>query len=281
MRVGYQGQSGAYSSIVIDQLFGHVAKEGQRTLSDLFLALQSEKVDIAVIPIENTTVGTITQSYDLLDEYAFTIVGEYYLDIEHALIAISGVSVEDIRFVYSHPAALGQCQRYLSQFPDWELVPVHDTAGAAAMLQREKRIDAAAIAAKTAGDIHRLAVIASNINDYQHNQTRFVVLARSRDKLELTLPQAVKTSISVRLNHRAGALASCLNILQMFSINMTNLIARPDKDNAWAYIFFIDLGIDAADPVFKLLLDNFRQLQIKSRILGSYGRFNQRNTDAD
>jgi hypothetical protein len=90
MRVGYQGQSGAYSSIVIDQLFGHVAKEGQRTLSDLFLALQSEKVDIAVIPIENTTVGTITQSYDLLDEYAFTIVGEYYLDIEHALIAISG-----------------------------------------------------------------------------------------------------------------------------------------------------------------------------------------------
>lgn len=270
MKIGFQGQIGAFSDQATSFIFPKSVKVGMRTFSDVFKAVDQNRIDGAIIPIENTSIGTITQSYDLLDEYDLMIFIEYYMPIEHSLIGWKGTNLDKVETVYSHPAALNQCQKFLSLYPQWQLIPFSDTAGAVGHIRNNKNLNSVAIAAgKTAG-IYGLTEIQSKINDYPHNETRFIGISNKENRNKFRFGEADKMSLVIRLDHHAGALHDCLSVMSMLNINLTNLISRPDKENPWSYVFFMDLMLNLNEEKYKIMMENLNFLNIQVKILGDY-----------
>jgi prephenate dehydratase len=271
LKIGFQGNVGAYSENAAEIMYPHAEISGFRTLTDLFLSIDKGKIDLGVIPVENSSIGTITQSLDLMDEFNFRILGEYFMSINHSLLGFREVELNKVEKVYSHYAALNQCQRFLSKYPHWRLIPVTDTAGAVKMIKENNLRDAVAIAGEKNAGIYDLSVLASNISDYEHNQTRFWAVSRD-DQYRIDTKSPSKISLVIRLNHRAGALHDCLNIFSILGINMTSLISRPDTLKPWSYVFFMDLELSEKEERFVLLKQNFEFLNIEYKSLGDYHR---------
>jgi prephenate dehydratase len=273
MKVVFQGELGAYSELAALSFFPGAEISGLRTLVDVFEAVHNQEALVAVIPVENSSIGPITQCYDLLDEYDFEIFGELITPIRHCLVAHQQCHIENVEAVYSHPAALSQCQRYLNQQGDWEIRATLDTAGSAQLIKEKQLLNVAAIAAENAAEIYGLKILLRDIHDYKHNETRFLVVGKPGTKPVKDSPEKQKTTLAIRLEHRAGALSDCLSVLGMLKINLSALISRPDKNNAWSYVFFLDLLIRRDDPRFQLMLDNFHILNIRAKFLGDYADF--------
>ena len=269
--VGYQGNKGAYSEKAASLMYPGYESIGYRTLTDAFVAIKEGMLNVAVIPVENSSIGTITKSLDLMDEFKFQVMGEYFMPIRHFLIGPKGTDLKNVENVYSHPAALDQCQKYLSQFKNWQLIPVNDTAGAVKLISEKALTDSVAIAGELTSDIYGLDIIDEHINDFEHNQTRFWAIGQNDNYKILPIEKRNKMSIVVRLDHRAGALHNFLGVMNMLNINLTSLISRPNKDNPWFYIFFIDLELNSTDRRIPLIQDNLKYLGIKFHSLGDYG----------
>lgn len=274
LRVGYQGVEGSYSHLAAQQHYGGrpggVLLSGFPSFRAAAEALKSGATDLALLPIENTTAGSIDETYDLLAEGGITITGEVVRQIDHCLLALPGVALEELRAVLSHPQALLQCQEFLTGVPWLEARAEFDTAGAARKVRELGDRTLAAIASESAARAFGLEVLRHGIQTQRGNFTRFVELAVEATPCPPDLP--CKTSLLLALEHRPGALGEVLAELGRRGLNLTKLESRPMPGTPWKYRFHLDLEGHAASEPVCAALEVIRPLTTELRILGTYPR---------
>jgi prephenate dehydratase len=239
-----------------------------RTLRQVFEALERGDVDHGVVPLENSLAGSINETYDLLSAGKAFVVGEVVVAVDHALLALPGTRLEDIRLVASHPQALAQCDEFLATL-DADPIPVYDTAGAAKRIAEEKREGEAAIASEEAARIYGLEILASRIQTSPINQTRFAAIAR---ELEPLAP-ADKTSLLLELRHEPGSLYRCLRPFAERGLNLSKLESRPIGDRPWDYWFYLDVQAGIGDAGLAAALADLEAEAGRVQVVGSYARW--------
>lgn len=266
-RVAYQGEPGCYSEEAAVGLFGpDVDSAGLPWFEDVFLALQDGKADYAVLPIENSSTGSIRQVYDLLTQYECYIVGEWQVKVEHCLMALPGVSLEDIQTVYSHEQGLMQCEKFLDGHRSWKRVPTLDTAGSAKQVALSGDRTAAAICSRRAAQLYGLEILAESINYNSANHTRFVVVSPVME-----LPEGRdKISAYFRLPHQSGSLHEILTVFSVHGLNLEKLESRPILGRGWEYLFFLEFTGDLTAPDMDGVLRELNQLALQLRVLGNF-----------
>lgn len=265
-QVAFQGVEGAYSQEAISQHFGDgVETIPCRTLTDLFAAVESGQTEFGAVPVENSVAGSINQSYDLLLERDLRVSAEVLLRVRHCLMAPEGTAPEEIRQVRSHPQALAQCERYLTE-RDWEPVAAFDTAGSAEELATHPEPGVAAIASKLAAQRYGLSVLAAGIEDQSWNYTRFFIVGQAS-------PEPTgrdKTSLVFAAAHEPGALFQCLGEFARRDINLTKLESRPRRNRPWHYVFYLDFAGHWQDKVCSDALVALLSRSAFVKLLGSY-----------
>ena len=266
-RVVYQGEPGCFSEAAAADFFGDgVDSRGLPWFPDVFAALERGEADYAVLPVENSSTGSIRQVYDLLAQYNYYIVGECQVKVEHCLMALPGVALEDIQTVCSHEQGLMQCEKYLDGHRNWRRTPTLDTAGAAKLVAGTGDRAAAAIGPRRAAAIYGLNILAEAINYNAMNHTRFVVVS---PRLELR-PGRDKISAVFRLPHESGSLHSILTVFAVQGLNLLKLESRPIPGRGWEYLFFLDFTGDVLAPEMDGVLHELGQLSAQFRILGNF-----------
>ncbi len=272
MKVAFQGERGAYSESALLNFFGTQAHATGFPLSEQVIeAVLDHKVDAAILPVENSIVGNVAVNLDLIYHHEVEIWGEYYQPIKHCLMALPGVRLEDLQEVSSHPIALSQCHHFLAKHkirPHAE----YDTAGAAKVLQQKalepKSKVQGIIASKLCAEYYGLEILSDQIQNVPNNFTRFVVLSRLGSKSERATPN--KTSMAFATAHRPGALLECLHCFSRHKLNLTKIESRPDPDNPFQYIFFVDFMTALNDGAVEQCLNELKQHTLSIKILGNY-----------
>jgi prephenate dehydratase len=274
LRVGFQGELGAFSQQAIRQLLGldAVAVPHQR-FEDVYVALKARQVDVAVIPIENTLAGSVYENYDLLMRYPFEITAETNVRVIHNLIAPAGVTFRSLRKVYSHPVALSQCLDFFKKYPQLERVPFYDTAGSVKMIMEQRPEGAAAIASELAAQTYEANILKRGIEDDPQNFTRFFLLEHAGAKpreLPATTKDPWKTSLAFSTKNVPGALFRSLGALALRDINLIKIESRPMRGRPWEYFFYLDLLGHRDEQVIRNALSHLAELADVLRVFGSY-----------
>lgn len=267
-RIGYQGEPGAFSEQAVEALFPGGEAVPIRTLRQVFEELEQGRLDFGVVPLENSVAGSINETYDLLSRGKAFVVGEVVVAVDHALLALPGTRLEDVKRISSHPQALAQCDEFLATL-DAEAVPVYDTAGAAKRIAEEGRMGEAAIASEHAAQIYGLDVLARRIQTSPINQTRFAAI--SRDRESMSPPD--KTSLLLEIRHEPGALYRCLRPFAERSLNLSKLESRPIGDRPWEYWFYLDVQAGIEDPALTAALAELESDAGRVQVVGSYARW--------
>ena len=276
VNVVFQGVEGAYSYAAMWAYFpDDINSYHVKTFRDAMEEVASGKADYAVLPIENSTEGIVTDIYDLLTEYQLYIVGEQGVKVEHVLLGLPGVGLGEIERVYSHPQALAQCKRYLEQHPSWKTVKTENTAGAAKKIHEEQRREQSAIASRAAGELYGLSVLAENICYNEKNVTRFIVVS-AKPVYEKT---AAKVSVCFELPHTSGTLYNMLSHFIYNGLNMTKIESRPIAGKTWEYRFFVDFEGNLEQPAVKNALRGLEAEANRMRVLGNYGQQEEETND--
>jgi prephenate dehydratase len=269
-RVAFQGEPGAFSGEAARGLLGHAVELIPcETFEKMFAAVESGSSDYCLAPIENSLFGSVYQNYDLLLKHNLRIVGETSLRIVHNLIAAPGTRFEDVRRVYSHPVALGQCTRFLSGQPRIHSVAAYDTAGSVKMIMESREAGAAAIASAAAADVYGAQILVPGIEDDQANFTRFLLLARE-DACADAPPDADKTSIVFSLENRTGSLYRAMAVFALRDIDLMKIESRPLIGRPWEYSFYLDFIGAQTEPRVRNALQNLREFATSVKVLGSY-----------
>ena len=269
--VGFQGEIGAYSEKAVNLYFSKASSKAYKTFSDLFDALENEQIELAILPIENSIEGSVTESYELLLKSKVTVVGEINVKIEHCLISHHDTSKDDIDVIYSHTQALGQCKAYLKN-SGCDAVTTYDTAGSVKMIKEKNMKRAAAIASKDAAKLYDMSVIEENIQDHEDNFTRFFCLS----KIPTKSTGNDKTSIVFSAGDVAGSLYKALKEFADGDINLTKLESRLTRKKAWEYNFYLDFEGHIDDENCKKAIQELINLGSSVKILGSYPRSNNK-----
>ena len=235
--VAYQGIRGANSHEAALQLFPEARLRHYKSFADVFAAVDSGEVRYGVLPVENSTAGSVSAVYDLILKHRFYIVGALDLSIDHCLAALRQSELEDIEIVRSHPQALSQCASYIEK-RGWESVSSANTAVAARDVAREKRLNVAAICSKKAADEYGLKLLDSHLQDSDCNTTRFIVISKT---LCMT-GNANKISLCFSLPHVERALYSLLCRFCSLGLNLTKIESRPIADRDFEYLFYLDFA---------------------------------------
>jgi len=274
VKVGFQGELGAFSQEAVGQLLGdRAAVVPCPRFEDVFRALDQGDTGASVIPIENTLAGSVHENYDHLLHFDVRIVAETNVRIVHNLMAPPEVRFRDIRRVYSHPVALNQCLDFFRKNPRIEKVPFYDTAGSAKMVMDEKLPDAAAIASTVAASIYGARILRRSIEDDRQNFTRFFLLNKTRRVLPPPRPVKVwKTSLVFTTRNIPGALFRGLSAFALRDLNLTKIESRPLRGKPWEYLFYVDFEGREEDPVARKALGHLAELADFMRVLGSYPR---------
>src|SRR5262249_31587091 len=243
VKIAYQGEPGAFSEAAARRIAPDALMTPCKTFEDVFASVESSAVGYGVLPIENSIGGSIHRNYDLLLSHDLPIVGEVELPIVHQLLALPGTSIDKVTRVYSHPQALAQCEKFLLTLSGVEIVATYDTAGSAKMVADERLDKAAAIASARAGEIFGLVPLATAIQDYNDNVTRFLVIGRRA--FADSVPD--KTSIVFSLPNEPGALFKALSVFALRGIDLTKLESRPFQGRPWEYVFYVDVAAAADD----------------------------------
>lgn len=266
-KVSYQGEQGAFSEQAAKAYFGKdcitIARE---SFHDIFDDVAKRRSAYALVPIENSLHGSVHQNFDLLWKFNLSIVGEIKLRIKMNLLALPGVTIKNIRGVYSHPQALGQCEKFLRTLKKISIYPYYDTAGAAKMIANEHRRDAAAIASSQAATDYRLKILRAGIENDHRNFTRFLIIARKRIRPK----KHPKTSIIFATKNIPGALFKCLSVFALRNINLLKIESRPIVGAPWEYLFYVDFEGDGKDKECVNALNHLRELTSYYKNLGSY-----------
>ena len=273
MKVAIQGIKGSFHDIVARQFFGNEIQLVEcMSFTEIPVLLNNDKVDSAVMAIENSIAGAILPNYSLLDEYNLTIEGEVYLNIHHHLMSLNGQKFEDIKEVWSHPMAILQCRKFFRAYPKIKLIEERDTAEVAKRIQENKIKGVAAIASKEAAKMFNLNVLADDIQTIKHNSTRFFILKKKSDGniiLNTGVAEKNKSSIKFITRHETGSLAEVLDIFAKHEIGLTKIQSLPKIDEPWKYAFFIDL-IFEDKKLYKNALHLINKKVTHLKILGEY-----------
>lgn len=267
-RVGFQGEPGAYSeAALLDALGEEAVPTPLESFEDVFSALTSGDVDLAVVPIENSLAGSIHRNYDLLLRYDAHIVGEHSLRVRHNLLALPGTELDDLNEVISHPQALSQCEAFLEGLGVARR-PMYDTAGSAKLVRDGGLSDVAAIASARAAEVYNLEILASGIEDAEENYTRFIILAGAPNTPESAV--SAKTSIVFSLKDQPSVLYKALSVFALRDIDLTKIESRPLRERRWSYFFYLDIAGSVADDTVQNALRHLEEIATFLRVLGSY-----------
>lgn len=266
-KVVYQGEPGAYSEQACINFFGpQVETQGLGAFEDVFLALQHGQADYGVVPIENNSTGAIRQIYDLLGKYAFSLVGETTVKVEHCLVAPPGATLDTITHVYSHEQGIFQSEPFLKEHPGWTAVPYLDTAGSGKYVAETGDITKAAICSQRAAQLYGLKILAHRVNYSATNTTRFVVVSPRMELRE----GADKISTVLTTPHESGCLHEILGIFAVNGLNMVRLESRPIPGKSWEYMFFIEFTGSLTAPGMDGVLRELSQTAADFRVLGNF-----------
>ncbi len=266
-RVVFQGADGAFSQAAMEQYFGKGIGSFQvDTFRDAMCAIEEGSADYAVLPIENSTAGIVSEIYDLLVEYEHYIVGEQIIPIEHCLLGVPGSRIEDIRTVYSHPQSLLQCARFLDARTGWQQISLKNNAFAARKVREDGDLSQAAIAGEFAGQVYGLELLQRGINHSQANSTRFIIVTNQK----IYLKQAKKVSICFEVAHESGSLYHMLSHFIYNNLNLSRIESRPIEGRVWEYRFFVDFDGNLAESAVKNALRGLRSEARNMKILGNY-----------
>ena len=266
-KVVYQGVEGAYSQMAMKAFFGeHPDAFHVETWRDAMEAIKQGRADYAVLPIENSSAGIVSENYDLLVEYDNYIVGEQTIKIDHALLGLPGTELKDITCVYSHPQALMQCVDFLDEHKEWERISLKNTALSAKKVLEDGLKNQAAIANPLTAEIYGLKVLRESINYSSENSTRFIIVAGKK----MCRKDASKISICFEIPHETGSLYHMLSHIIYNDLNMNKIESRPIKDKSFEYRFFVDFDGNLADGAVQNALRGLKEEALELKILGNY-----------
>lgn len=266
-RVVYQGVEGAYSHAATLQYFGKdVDAYHVEQFEDAMQEVRDGRADYAVLPIENSSAGAVTDNYDLLVQYDNYIVAETFVAASHALLGTPDAELSDIRTVFSHPQALMQSSAFLGAHRDWKQISLENTAVSAKKVIQEGDKSQAAVASETAGRLYGLKVLQTAIQNNKSNTTRFMILSKDA----VYRRDAGKVTISFELAHKSGTLYSILGNFIYNGVNMRKIESRPIPGRSWEYRFFIDIEGNLDDAGIRNALKGIAEEAQNMRILGNY-----------
>ena len=281
-KLGYTGVPGAYAYEVMINLLknsknsdgstGVRAKEilSFNTHRELVEGVENGKVDFAILPIENSIVGEVRDSIDLINKRSIYIVGEVKHKIEHNLLGIKGSKIEDIKRVYSHEQALMQCSEFLGKYPEWEKVKMNNTALSAKYIGDTKNKENACIANMETREMYNLELLQPDINNEKENFTRFFIVSNKN----LICENSEKISVITSTKNESGALMKLLKVFSDYGLNMVNLKSRPKTNKPWEYYFYIDFEGNLEEENVEKALKEIREKSIYLQILGNYKIYN-------
>ena len=265
--IACQGTEGAYSQIAGTRMFKSPKIMYFKSFDSVFSAIESGFCQYGILPIENSSAGSVKKVYDLMLRHKFYVVRSCRLKIDHNLLAAPGVKKEDIREIFSHQQALDQCAGYLEQFgPDVKITRCENTAMAAEAVAKSERRDIAAIASYDCASLYGLKCLESDIQDRGNNYTRFICISK---KLEI-YPGANRTTVMMTLPHRPGSLCRALSRFYSLGINITKLESRPLPERDFQFMFYFDLETSVYSSEFGRMIDDLDSISEEFRYLGSY-----------
>ena len=264
--VACQGVEGAYSQQACDKLFDLPNIVYFKRFEGVFQAIESGLCEYGVLPIENSSHGSVTEVYDLMRKHRFYIVRATKLKINHRLLAKPGVQLEDIREIFSHEQAIGQCSQFLKTLKDVKITVCENTAMAAQMVSKSERRDVAAISAPVCAALYGLRVVSSDICNSDSNFTRFICIAK---QLEI-YPGANKISLMLNVQHKPGALYNMIAKFSALGLNLTKLESRPLAGTDFEFMFYFDLDASVYDEAALQLLSELDAGPETFTYLGSY-----------
>ncbi|MEO1269621.1 MAG: prephenate dehydratase domain-containing protein [Myxococcota bacterium] len=277
LRVVYQGTEGSYSRVASGKHFasydGAVQYTGLPTFQDVVDAVCAGDAEYAVLPVENTTAGSINETYDLLARHDLAQVGEEVHTIEHCVLAVDQVPLSHIRRIYSQVQALAQCTDFLGQLEHCQAISYTDTAMSCVKIRDDQDLSQAAIASEEAARLYGLHVIKRNIANQKENFTRFAVVGLKAVQYDRRIP--CKTSLVLATRHEQGALLQCMAVLARHQLNLTKLESRPRPGVPWEYLFYVDFEGNLADPNVQSAM---QQLKAHTSTLKTLGSYPARNT---
>lgn len=265
-RVVFQGAEGSYSQAAMNKYFGEqISSFHVDTFREAMVAIDEGSADFAVLPIENSTAGIVSEIYDLLVEFENYIVGEQIIRIEHCLLGLPESTLDQITAVYSHPQSLMQSARYLNA-TNWKQISMQNNAFAARKVAMDKNPAHAAIAGAQAADAYGLKILKKGINQEGENSTRFIIVTNQK----IFQKDANKISIVFEVPHQSGSLYHMLSHFIYNNLNMTKIESRPIEERNWEYRFFVDFEGNLADSSVKNALRGLREESRNMKILGNY-----------
>ena len=264
--VACQGVEGAYSQIACEKIFSSPYIMYFKNFEGVFQAIDQGLCEYGILPIENSTAGSVNKVYDLMIRHNFSIVRTFRLKIDHNLLVNPGTKLEGIREIYSHEQAINQCSAFLGKLDGVKIIPVENTAIAARMVAQSGRTDIAAISSRACATLYSLVNLAPSIQDTDNNHTRFICISKN---LEI-YPGADKTSIMMILPHKPGALYRVLARMYVLGINVTKLESRPIPNRDFEFMFYFDLETSIYSEEFVQLMCELDELCEEFKYLGSY-----------
>lgn len=264
--VACQGVEGAYSQIACEKIFKSPFIMYFKSFDGVFTAIEQGLCQYGILPIENSTAGSVNKVYDLMISHNFSIVRTFRLKVDHNLLANPGATLESITEIYSHEQAINQCGDFLKGLSGVKVIPVENTAVASEMVAKSGRKDVAALSSRSCAELYGLKVLANSVQDKDNNHTRFICISKN---LEI-YPGSDKTSIMMILNHKPGALYKVLARLYVLGINVTKLESRPLPDRDFEFMFYFDLDTSIYSEEYVQLMCELDDFCEEFKYLGSY-----------
>lgn len=269
LKVGFQGVEGSFSEEALLNYFGKEAVTSSfRLFEDVFKAIDAGDIDYGILPIENSSTGSVNEVYDLLRKYGCHINGEIVLKVKQNLLGVKGASIEDIKEVYSHSQGFQQSAEFFKDHPSWKLIPYHNTALGAKLISEAEDKSRAAVASERAAAIYGLDILEENLNFNSKNYTRFVIIGK-----DIRLDESSdKISVVLTVKHKAGSLCDVLSLFSQEGLNLLKIESRPIMDKSWEYFFHLDFEGNLQDPHVSRIMDQIRSRTTYFKILGNYRR---------
>ncbi|MCD8355786.1 MAG: prephenate dehydratase [Clostridia bacterium] len=263
--VYYGGLPASYADMAAAELFPDAKRVAMNSWEDVFLAVLNGEVEVGVVPVENSTAGTVNEVYDLLQQYGLYVSHSHIKTIKHCIAACKGATLNSIKEVHSHPQALRQCQQYIKKHG---YLPYEEsnTAVAAHDIAQQNDPTKAAICSEAAAKLYGLEIVETHVNDADFNQTRFIAVTRSLSAQE----DDTRVSLVLTLPHIVGSLYGALAVFADYGVNMTEIHSRPLRDMPWNYCFYIDFDGNLLNKDTRALIYQLMQECSYTRILGSY-----------
>lgn len=265
--VGYQGVPGSFGNEAMLKYFKNIKEsKSYEKFEDVFKAVEDGEIEYGILPVENSSTGGIGTVEDLLKEYNLYIVGEECIRISQNLVGIKGATVDDIKEVYSHPQGFEQSTKFFDKHKDYNLIPYSNTAISAKLVSDLKDKSKAAIASERAAKLYDLKIIKKDVNDLKNNYTRFIVIGRDLECDET----CDKVSILFSIEDTSGGLYTVIRDIKEFGLNMSKIESRPNRNNPWNYIFFVDFDGNLFDVNIKKAINTIARSSKYFKLLGCY-----------